>query len=52
MNDFCHSQSQGIRLSKLWIGFDYVEPSEADSSKGNATSVYFKVGGLVNIGFH
>ncbi|KAK7355899.1 hypothetical protein VNO80_15163 [Phaseolus coccineus] len=42
MNNFCHSQSQCVRLSKLWIGFDYVEPSETDSSKGKATSVYFK----------
>ncbi|ESW16920.1 hypothetical protein PHAVU_007G195200 [Phaseolus vulgaris] len=42
MNNFRHSQSQGVRLSKLWIGFDYVAPSETDSSKGKATSVYFK----------
>ncbi|XP_052731123.1 outer envelope protein 39, chloroplastic [Vigna angularis] len=42
MNSFRHSQSQGVRLSELSIGFDYVEPSESDSTKGKATGVYFK----------
>lgn len=46
MNSFRHSQSQGVRLSELSIGFDYVEPSESDSTKGKATGVYFKVGGV------
>ncbi|XP_027937338.1 outer envelope protein 80, chloroplastic-like isoform X3 [Vigna unguiculata] len=41
-NNFRHSQSQGVRLSKLSIGFDYVDPSESGSTKGKATCVYFK----------
>ncbi|CAJ1968945.1 unnamed protein product [Sphenostylis stenocarpa] len=41
-NNLCHSQSDGVRLSKLSIGFDYIQPSESDSSQGKATGVYFK----------
>ncbi|KAG4396905.1 hypothetical protein GLYMA_10G034900v4 [Glycine max] len=42
MNKFSHSLSRGVRLSKLSIGFDYIAPSESDSSKAKATGVYFK----------
>ncbi|KAG4981950.1 hypothetical protein JHK87_026699 [Glycine soja] len=47
MNKFSHSLSRGVRLSKLSIGFDYIAPSESDSSKAKATGVYFKVGRFI-----
>ncbi|KAK7393430.1 hypothetical protein VNO78_21986 [Psophocarpus tetragonolobus] len=42
VNNFSHSLSQGVRLSKLSIGYDYIGPSESDSTTCKATGVYFK----------
>ncbi|RDX95581.1 hypothetical protein CR513_21877, partial [Mucuna pruriens] len=38
LNKFSHSLCRGVRLSKLSIGYDSIEPSESDSSKGKATA--------------
>ena len=48
MNDFSHSESGGVRLSKLSIGLDMNEPSSCNWK--TTTGVHFKVG-EVNVGF-
>ncbi|TKY52720.1 Outer envelope protein 80 [Spatholobus suberectus] len=42
VKNYSNSVSGGVRLSKLSIGYDYIEPSGSDSTKGIATGVYFK----------
>lgn len=44
MNNFSHSASRGMRLSKLSIGLDMNEPSTSNWS--TTTGVYFKVCGV------
>ncbi|XP_020231502.1 outer envelope protein 80, chloroplastic-like [Cajanus cajan] len=41
-NNYSNSLTRGVRLSNFSIGYDYIEPSESDSTKAKATSVYFK----------